>query len=199
MIGFCGRAVRVVAPILALSGCATVRRVELRPDYDAVDRTRTLRLIAVTAPPPAGDPKLGELWSLIARRYANHHRDFIVSRHAWGEAVPADACSGATQGVLRLTPTVARRKDGEAEVGVVARLSRCADGVTVWEAEAAGAWPERDESVAELTARYADELGGGIRPWVAASFHLLRHALDELPHPKLSADQDILEKVELGE
>jgi probable lipoprotein (TIGR04455 family) len=36
-----------------------------------------------------------------------------------------------------------------------------------------------------------------VRPWVAPSFHLLRAVLETLPRPKLTTDEQIMEKIEL--
>lgn len=183
---------------LALLGCATVQRSAIRADYDQSDRDKTLRLVVVTAPLPDAQPALGELWSLIARRYVNQHRDFIVHRHLAAQAPPADACGERTQGVLVMHPRV-RRQAREVEAAVQARLIRCPDGERIWEAVAGGTWPESDSTVKELTARYVEELGERVRPYVAATFHLLRATLDTLPRPRLVRDEDVMEKVELGE
>src|SRR5262249_18764498 len=56
-------------------GCATVKHASTRPDYDAEDKTKTVRIAVVTSPIPDADPKEGLLFSRIAQRYANHHRD----------------------------------------------------------------------------------------------------------------------------
>ena len=184
--------------VLLLAGCGAVQRASVRPDYDTVDRERTFRLVVVTAPLPAADPSVGTLWSLIARRYVNQHRDFIVRRHLAAQAVPADACGEGDEGILRLNPSVSRR-EGEVAVSVVATLWRCSDRQRIWEAEAEGTWPERDPDVRELTSRYVEELGQVVAPYVPATFHLLRETLDTLPRPKLVRDEDVMEKIELGE
>ena len=184
--------------MLALAGCATVRHSAVRSDYDAMDRDKTLRLVVVTAPLPDANPAVGELWSLIARRYVNQHRDFIVHRQLAATEPPANACREGTQGVLLLRPRL-RRHDGDVDAAVDAKLTRCPGGEKIWEAQAAGTWPKSDATVKELTARYVEELGPDVRSYVPATFHLLRATLDTLPHPRLVRDEDVMEKVDLGE
>ena len=189
---------RVLAAVLLLGACGAVQRSNVRPDYDAVDRTRIFRLVVLTAPLPGADPSVGTLWSLIARRYVNQHRDFIVRRHVVAQTVSTDACGEGDEGILRLLPAVSRR-GGEVTASVVATLWRCSDRQTIWEAEARGAWPEHDPNVRELTSRYVEELGEGVGPYVPTTFHLLRETLDTLPRPKLVRDEDVMDKIELGE
>ncbi len=184
--------------LAALAGCGSVEHVHVRPDYDTVDRTRTYRVVVVTAPLPAGNHTVGELWSLIARRYVNQHRDFIVARHVAAPEQPRDLCGEHTEAVLWLQPSVGRAKS-QVWAKVRARLWRCSDHKDIWEAEAKGRWEEADPTVHELTERYREELGPAVVPYVPATFHLLRETLDTLPYPRLVRDQDVMEKIELGE
>jgi probable lipoprotein (TIGR04455 family) len=192
---------RAAAAVLVLGACAAcgaVRAQHVRPDYDEVDRVRTVRLTVVVAPLPEGGAAVGELVALVARRYVNHHRDFIARRHVAAEVMPADACAGGAEGVLALRPVLARGGE-EVEAAVDGRLTRCRDGEEVWSARATGKWGSDDAELGELTARYASELGEGVRPYVAPSFRLLRAALDTLPRPALADDAAVMEKIELGE
>ena len=189
---------RALLALVLLGACGSVEHVRVRSDYDLVDRSRTFRVVVVTAPLPAGDETVGELWSLIARRYVNQHRDFIVARHLAAGTPPADVCADKTEAVLWLEPKVGRAKS-RVWAAVRARLWRCSDGKAIWEAEAKGRWDEVDPTVRELTARYREELGPSVAPWVPATFHLLRETLDTLPYPRLVRDEDVMEKIELGE
>ncbi len=183
---------------LALAACSAVRHASVRPDYPQEDRTRTVRLVVVVAPLPAGREDLGALWGRMARRWANHHRDFIVKGDRAAPELPEDACGEGIEGVLHLAPEVGRA-GGDVSVSVRARLSRCRDGQTVWEAEAAGTWPSEDEHLVRLSDRYATELGEEARPHVAPTFRLLRETLATLPRPYLATDDDVMEKIEMGE
>jgi len=192
----------VVLSLAVIAGCATVKNSFTRPDYEQVDKQRVKRLAVVTAPLPDGKPKVGELWSLIARQYVNQNRDFLVkSNQALAEPTTAESlkalCVEGLEGVLLLVPQV-KLNPGSADVAVRARLMRCADGEDVWSAEAAGGWESDDEKFRERTAQYVQELGPEVGPYVVPTYKLLQATLDALPNPQLN-DQDIDEKIELGE
>src|SRR5690242_14629606 len=57
----------LVLAVASLTGCATVKSSYVRPDYESVDKTQVKHLAVVTQPLPDGNPKVGELWSLVAR------------------------------------------------------------------------------------------------------------------------------------
>lgn len=183
---------------LALAGCSAVRHASTQDDFDQVDKKTLLRLMVFTAPLPAGEASAGEMFSEMARRYVNHHRDFIAKEGAAAAALPADACGEGFDGLLHLEPRVVPTEGG-AEVEVEGRLLRCADGVEVWRAGVAGSWPSEDPNVSTVIEEYSDEFGSGVTPIAAPAFHALRALLDTLPRPVLEKDDDIMEKIELGD
>jgi len=185
-----------------LAGCATVKSSHVRPDYESVDKTRVKRLVVVTQPLPDGKQSVGELWSLVARRYVNQNRDFIAKANVAVEGAAQDMsfkglCVDGAEGVLWLSPDMKPKGKGM-EAAVKARLLRCTDGEEVWSAEAAGSWSSEDDRYKELTVQYSDELGAEVSPYVAPTFRLLSATLDTLPRPQLS-EQDVEDKIELGE
>jgi len=192
--------------VLLAQACSPVSRVHVRPDYQTVDRTKTLRLGVVVAPLPGNDHKIGEMWALIARRYANQHRDFIVKEHraatvegdVRAEPIFADLCGNGLEGVMHLSPAAKSVGSGW-ELRVQARMYRCRDKEVVWEADAGGSWDSFDGNLKAATDSYVEELGEEIRPAFAAVYHLLRGTLDTLPRPHLATDDDVMEKIELGE
>ena len=188
--------------LVLLAGCATVKSSRVRPDYETVDKTQVKRLLVVTQPLPDGKQEVGELWSLITRRYVNQNRDFIAKANVALPNSPEDAsfqrlCTEGIEGILWLSPDVKRTGKG-VEAAVKAQLLRCRDGQEVWTAEAAGSWPSEDDRYKELTAQYTSEIGPEVTPYVAPTFRLLSATLDTLPRPKLG-DADVEEKIELGE
>jgi probable lipoprotein (TIGR04455 family) len=185
--------------VAVLSGCSTVRMHRLRADYEQVDKTQTKRLVVVAQPLPDGKPKVGELFALIAKRYVNMKRDFIVKKAvAQAEAFqPQALCGEGLEGVLWLRPTVKLAGAGM-EVQLEARLYRCKDGQEVWAADAGGSFSSADDRLTQVTADYAAEVGAEVGPYVAPAMNLLRPALDTLPFPLLN-EQDKDEKIELGE
>jgi probable lipoprotein (TIGR04455 family) len=192
----------LVLGLVLLAGCATVRSSRVRPDYETVDKTQVKRLAVVTQPLPEGKQEIGELWSLIARRYVNQNRDFIAKANLAIAGNPEDTshkglCVEGIEGILWLSPDVKRSGKG-VEAAVKAQLLRCRDGQEVWAAEAAGSWPSEDERYKELTVQYTGELGDGVAPYVGPTFRLLSATLDTLPRPQLN-DADVEEKIELGE
>ncbi|MCI0572074.1 MAG: MXAN_6521/LA_1396 family lipoprotein [Myxococcaceae bacterium] len=187
--------------VVLASGCTAVKMSRVRPDYEQVDRQTTKRLVVVTAPLPAGNERLGQLWSLIARRYVNQNRDFIAKENrvdASADFQPTSACSEGLEGVLVLKPQNVELRGNGVEAGVTAQLFRCKDGAEVWAAEAGGSWDAADPLYEEQRALYVSEMGEEVSPYVAPSFQLLKAALDTLPNPVLS-DEDVTEKIELGE
>lgn len=192
----------LVMGLVLLAGCATVKSSHVRPDYETVDKTQVKRLVVVTQPLPDGKKEVGELWSLVARRYVNQNRDFIAKANVALDGNPEDTsfkglCVENLEGVLWLSPDVKHKGNG-VEASVKAQLLRCRDGQEVWTAQAAGSWPSEDERYKELTAQYAGELGPEVAPYVAPTFRLLSATLDTLPRPQLN-DEEVTEKIELGE
>lgn len=192
----------LVLGLVLLAGCATVKNSRVRPDYETVDKTQVKRLVVVTQPLPDGKKEVGELWSLIARRYVNQNRDFIAKANVALEGNPEDTsfkglCVENFEGVLWLSPEVKRTGNG-VEASVKAQLLRCRDGQEVWAAQASGSWPSEEERYKELTAQYTGELGPEVTPYVAPTFRLLKATLDTLPRPQLN-DEEVTEKIELGE
>lgn len=188
----------LLATILWLSSaCSTVSQVHVRSDYEQVDRDQTFRLAVLTSPLPAGDEKVGQMWSLMAARYANHHRDFIARKALGSQEMPEDLCGDGIEGVLHLAPSVRDEGDGLA-VEVTGRLFRCTDRETIWSARAGGSWPTEDPQLVEMTRAYTSELGESVGRFVPPSFRLLRALLDTLPRPRLTKDDDVMEKIELS-
>ncbi|MHB8877053.1 MAG: MXAN_6521/LA_1396 family lipoprotein [Myxococcaceae bacterium] len=189
----------VLAAALAAPGCSAVKMHRVRPDYEQVDKTRTKRLVVVTQPLPDGQEKVGQLFSLVARRYVNQKRNFIVKKDLAqaGAFQPAALCGEGLEGVLWLQPTLKRAGEG-VEASVRAMLLRCSDGQEVWAADAGGSFASTDELLKQVTADYAAELGAEVTAYVAPAFNLLRPTLDTLPDPVLT-DDDVTEKIELGE
>lgn len=183
---------------LGASACGSVRQVTIRADYEQTDQRTLLKLAVITAPLPANDPAVGAMWSAIARRYVNHHRDFIAKVERAEPLMPKDLCGEGIDGVLHLTPTLTPTDSG-AEVEVEGRLFRCKDGVEVWQASSGGSWSSQDPNVSTVIQEYEEEYGAGVTPFVAPSFHALRALLDTLPRPILENEDDIMEKIELGE
>lgn len=184
---------------LILSACGgPVRSVHLRPDYEESDQTSTLRIAVVTSPLPDDLQEVGEMWSLIARRYVNMSRDFIAREDLASAIFPADVCSDGLEGVLHLSPFVLREGDSVRQQ-LQARLFRCPGGETVWHARSEGSWKSADPHLVEVTERYVETFGESVRPYVAPAFHILRATLDTLPSPRLATDEDELEKIMLGE
>jgi len=177
---------RIIAAgsLTLLGGCGVVHSTVLRADYETVDKTRTVRVVVVTSPLPDGKQAVGQLWSEIARHYANDHRDFIVKSAVAGPTEPPGLCSEGVEGVLHLVPKVKLAGAG-VEEQVTATLTRCRDSEVVWRAEAGGSWSTYDEYVKDVIGHYVTELGEEVRPYVAPTYHLMKATLDAMPKPQL--------------
>lgn len=187
--------------VLAASlGCATVKTSHVTPDWKENDATQVKRLAVVVTPLPKDDPKLGDLWSTVARNYTNIKRDFIAKTAKSmplpaGQAFdPKSQCGEGLEGVLWLAPTVVDQGDKVHET-VVGKLVRCSDGSELWSAQAEGTWNRVDTSLSQMGANYVKDLGPDVEPYIAPTFHLLKPTLDTLPNPKLT-DQEQVEKAE---
>lgn len=176
-----------------------MQSARIRDDFAAADRTQTLRLGIVAAPLPAGDQDVGDLWSMMARKYINQHRDFIVTVDRAAPVVPLDACAPPLQGVLLLAGYAERRGPDEVAASLNARLLRCRDGVEVWSAQAAGVWPVDDADLVEARKYWVSQTSAAADPFVVASFRLLTATLETLPEPALADEAMIREKIDLGE
>ena len=163
----------VPVALCLLAGCSVVKMHRVRPDYADTDRQKTKRLVLVVQPLPNGDEKVGELWSLVARRYVDQKRNFILKRDLVQAAgfQPQAVCGEGVEGALWLEPDVKPAGEGY-EVGVKGRLLRCADGQEVWAAEAGGSFPSHDERLVEVGNHYASEVGDKVKPHVAPASSL---------------------------
>lgn len=198
--------------VLALTGCASVvRNVRVRDDWASVDRDRVKRLVIVTSPLPDGSEPVGRMWSTLAARHVDLKREFIIKGMEIAPAVdgpeapfdPMSRCQlevdGEPQqvdGVLWLRPDVQQKAEGAGvEAALEGRLLRCVDGEEVWSAQAAGSWSAKDKKLEETVADYVREFGAEVEPYVVGSWYLLRAALDTLPEPELTGDEQ-MEKIE---
>jgi probable lipoprotein (TIGR04455 family) len=189
----------ILLSIALLSSCSIVKSAHVRDDWPLEDQRTVRRLAIVVQPLPDGQPKAGELFARIARRYVNMKRDFLVKKEVFGaEAVDlALVCGGedAIEGILHLKPTLTKRGSGY-EASISGALSRCSDGRPAWVAEAGGSFPLIDGGLVEVTAVYSREFGAEVEPYVAPALNLLRPLLDTLPQPILTED-DVNEKLAL--
>jgi probable lipoprotein (TIGR04455 family) len=205
--------VRRLLPLFlaATAGCATVKMTRLEPDYETTDKLKVKRLAVVTSvawhvpqrPVEEPEEKVRQLLSLIARRYVNQKRDFIVKKDVVAEPnaqaqgidvfMPQKLCEEGVEGVLWLDPELKREGSG-VEAKINAQLIRCVDAVAIWETQGAGSWPSTDSLLTQYTADYVAKLGPEVEPYVAPSFHLLKAILDTLPNP-LITDEDKDEKI----
>lgn len=186
----------LVLALLSASSCAVVKSHRVA---EAWAPGPVKRLLVMTQPVPGQSMKAGELFSLVARRYVNQKRNFIVKENrAQSEAFePKAACTEGLEGVLWLSPRLSPKGAG-VEGTLEARLVRCQDAQLLWEAQAGGSFSSTDEKLAEVTQQYVSELGEEVADWVAPAFNLLRPTLDTLPNPSLT-DEEVGEKIELGE
>ena len=182
---------------LALSACGVVRNVNVRPDYETEDKTKTVRLAVQTQAAAEGGEKVVSLWNQIARRYTNDHRDFIVKAELPASWSRTQGCPEGIEGVLQFAPTF-RMTGGGLETSLNASLVRCRDGLPVWTAEGGGSFPSEDDQLRETIQHYETDLGPEVKPYVAPSFRLLRSVLDTLPKPQLPDDEAVMEKIEFG-
>ncbi|MBI3182328.1 MAG: MXAN_6521/LA_1396 family lipoprotein [Myxococcales bacterium] len=189
-----------LAPLLLLAvGCSVVKMHRVMPGYGATERTRTKRLLCLARAGPEGTEKVSELFALVARRYVNQKRNFLVKAHGTASA-PLELrahCQEGVEGVLWLEPEL-ERKEGGVQARLEARLLRCEGGAEIWAADAAGSFPAEDPGLKEVTAQYVAELGAEVGPYVPSALYLLRPALDTLPDPLLS-EEEVEEKIELGD
>lgn len=192
------RLATAAAVAAALAGCSVVKTSRVRDDWQQVDRQRVKRLVVITQPLPDGKEPLGAMWSAIAARHVDLKRDFIIKdKLARGADAPVEAgtlCASGIEGVLWLAPDVRRSGNG-IEAAVDGKLLRCADGAEVWFAHAAGSWESHEAGLQQTIQDYSAQFGPEVQPYVAASYHLLRAALDTLPNPVLT-EQDQSDKIE---
>ena len=186
--------------MLLLAACGPHRKAWVHPAYENEDQRQTLRLGVTTSPAPGGDAVMAELWTALARQYANQHRDFIARGFSMeGMEEPSSHCGTGHEAILHIEPT---RVDATARgyaLALSARMVRCRDGAVIWKATARGRFKSQDPHLVEVKARYEALFGDEIGPVVAPSFRLIRAALSNLPRPVLETDDDIMEKILLGE
>ncbi len=186
---------RILAAIALLAtGCGASVQSWTRDDYAAADQKQVKHLSLQVR--GVGEP-LRRMWTLLARRYVNQHRNFILRpAELASDASLGTACAGK-EGVLGLEVSHLGR-GGEIAVNLQAKILRCRDGEPVWTGVVQGSWPSDEPTVAELRAHYVAELGNDIEAYVAPAFLALKALVATLPEPILT-DDDQMEKIELGE
>lgn len=189
---------RIVAISLAVatltSACGASVKSWVREDYAAQDQSQVKHLALQVRGLPAEQQRL---WYLMARRYINQHRNFILRPAELAhEATLGVACAGQ-EGVLGLDVAQAL-KGSDVALQVQGRIQRCRDGQEVWTGSVQGAWSSDEATVAELKAHYVKELGEAIAPFVAPAFLAIKALVATLPQPVITGD-DEMEKIELGE
>lgn len=183
-----------LATALLTSACGASVGSWVREDYAAQDQGQVKHLSLQVRGVPADQQRM---WYLMARRYINQHRNFILR--------PADLAHDATLGVacagqegalgLEVAQSV---RGGEVALQVQGRIQRCRDGQDVWKGDVKGEWSSDDPTVAELKSHYIKELGEAIGPFVAPAFLAIKALVATLPQPVLTGD-DEMEKIDLGE
>ncbi len=189
--------------VLALTGCASVvRNVRVSEDWAAVDQDRVKRLVILTSPLPDGSEPVGRMWSTLSARHVDLKNKFIIKAVESAPIVEGTAFDPLARcrlvvdeepqqvdGVLWLKPDVKRKGEG-VEAAVEGLLLRCVDGQTVWSANAAGSWGAKDKKLEQTIADYVREFGPEVEPYVVGSWNVLRAALDTLPEPRLTEDEE---------
>ena len=213
------------------SGCAAARQTYLTPNYQTRDRTHVIRLEVVTAP---ADPSEGidtalvtsavlDMWGVMAQRYLNDHRDFlVVHRQALSSSSPeltrtADprtqasrlaqsGCKERIQGRLVLIGQVMRRGD-EAQIQMWTELRRCSQPTKItnpnlqsqriWSAEVDHISASADSVLVTLRRQYVKRFGASVSDFAAPSFLAIKKLFELTPRPKLTRDEDVIEKIEL--
>lgn len=180
----------VCVTMMLLAGCAVVKRSFVREDYEAEDKHKVKRVLVLVEPLPEGKQKVGDAWARLARRYVNQKRDFIAQADEARATAPTlgELCTGNLEGVVWLKPDVKTKGDG-VEASVDATLLRCRDGQEVWSAWAGGSFKSNDSLLVETAANYGREYGEEVVPYIAPAMNLLRPALDTLPKPEITTEE----------
>lgn len=184
----------VFLAVFLVPACGASVHSQTREDYAQIDQNlvKHLAMVVVTSP-----PEQKQMWTLLTRRYVNQHRNFIIRPvNLPDEPTAGTACQGR-EGVLEIA-TLMRPKGADVAVVLAAKITRCRDGELVWSGGVDGAWESDDETVAELRAHYAAELGDAVQKWVGPAFMALKALVATMPQPTL-IDAEEMEKIELGE
>ena len=210
----------VIGVMLITSGCGAARQTYLVPSYQAQERTQVVRLEVVTASADidqetSPSQAILEMWALMAQRYLNDHRDFLVVNRRVATTVKEltqVSCADKTQGRLVLTGQ-ARPDDDQAHIRLWARLVRCPDQESgrdvksqdqrgerlglIWSADVDHTSSSQDEVLVTLRQRYTKRFGAVVEDYAAPSFLALKNLLELAPKPKLTLEEDVIEKIEL--
>lgn len=187
-------ALALVALAALTSACGASVHSWVRDDYAAQDQREVKHLALQVRGVPA---EQRQLWTLMARRYVNQHRNFILRPAELAhDATLGVACAGQ-EGVLGLQ-VAQTPHGGELALQVQGRIQRCRDGQDLWTGRVDGRWASDEPTVAELRAHYVKELGEAVAPYVAPAFLAIKALVATLPQPVISGE-DEMEKIELGE
>ena len=185
---------------LMLSACGSARSHYLIPNYQRHERTQVVRVEVWVTPahiksPP--EPKVLAMWSLMAQRYLNDKRDFLVLRRHVHTSSKLPSCSEGVVGRFIIQGD-ARRSDDDAQLELKARLETCdANPKVIWRGGGSFCSEVDNEVLQTLRAQYHKRFGDRAAMYAAPSFLALKELLDLTPYPKLTRERDIFEKIEL--
>jgi len=167
-----------------------------------------------------------KMWGAMAQQYLNDHRDFIVvdhqvhtlkeddnsspkDQHALLRELAQSSCSDHIQGRLILVGQAVLDGD-EARVRLWTRLIHClkVDSAEessiesrrlIWSAEVDHSSASKDEVLVTLRQQYTKLFGITVSDYAAPSFLALKKLLDLAPRPKLTREEDVIDKIELAQ
>ena len=202
-----GPALTALLISLSLIGCGGARQTYLTPSYAQRERTELTRVEVKVTPLKAEVKAPSEqqlaLLSLMAQRYLHQHRDLLPLHrsHALAPAVGALSCHEGSHGLLLIGAQLEERGE-ESALSLKAWLYRCGaqaggqEGL-IWSAELEHSSSREDEVLVTLKKEYSERFGAEAGQHAAPSFYALKALLELSPRPKLTRDEDIMEKIEL--
>lgn len=199
---------------LLVSACSSARQLYLKPSYQTHERTSLIRvevwvhpyLAELSRSGPLLDGRVFDMWALMAQRYLNDSRDFLaVTRHTVqpaAEGVMLPQCAEGVAGRVVISG-IADRDGGDVTVSLQARLETCPRGESqpelIWSAQVDHCSESADEVLKALRAKYQERFGEVAGSYAAPSFHAIRELLLLSPKPKITRDEDVMEKIELAD
>ena len=187
----------VALPCCLTLACSTVRSVYLQRGYDPTGGDIPKR-IAVVAWAPPSHSQLANLTAQIATDLLMLRKNYLV----YGTAATTrgwEAHCEDRQGVVFIRVREASTAvGGSVYLAISAALYRCTDGALLWFADADGDAYSDDAKLTQLAATYMRAFGPDATRFAAPLFAILQDLVQELPNPVLG-DEDILEKIELGQ
>lgn len=190
--------------LVGLTGCGGAKQTYLVKTFPQKEKSEVIRveIVVQSVDSQLREDQKGilEMWGLMTQRYLHDHRDFIpLRRQITSDQATYPSCREDLQGMFILSGS--GHPDGdEIKIKLDAQLFQC-EGTDppsrlIWSAVAEGSSEADNQTLKTLRADYVSRFGQEVDAYVAPSFLVIKELLELAPYPKISAEDDVMAKID---